>query len=119
MSIEASITVTLASVEVDDEYRIALTTHTPRTTYTWDEATQLANELISAIEDARRMLGEDFPIENFARLAGFDAAPVCRDCSEGKHGACIGSAFIERGPDIDEVECGCSRVGHQVHGKAV
>lgn len=33
---------------------------------------------------------------------------ICRDCEEGKHGACIGSTFIEaNGADIYEVACDC------------
>ncbi|KAK2701931.1 hypothetical protein QYM36_019432 [Artemia franciscana] len=33
-----------------------------------------------------------------AVVGGFDAAPTCRECSEGKHGACNGEAIVE-GPD--------------------
>jgi len=38
---------------------------------------------------------------------------ICIDCNGGKHGACIGSAFVENGPDIDEVECRCPDAIHQ------
>ena len=47
----------------------------------------------------------------------FDVLPVCRDCEEGKHLACIGTTYLESGRDFDEVECGCSKAGHQVLGK--
>jgi hypothetical protein len=76
------------------------------------EVTKEPSELESAAWD---VAGEAFSAA--VRPAhGFDAAPACRDCSEGKHGACIGSAFVERGREIDEVECGCSKAGHAVIG---
>ncbi|MEQ6899257.1 hypothetical protein [Microbacterium sp. KR10-403] len=37
----------------------------------------------------------------------------CRDCEEGKHGACIGEALIEfENGDLSEVECWCASVQH-------
>lgn len=116
MSIEAQIMITLAEVEVTDDYRIEVKQHAPAVTYTWSEAEQLANELITAVEDARAALREDFPVPNLAHK--FDVLPICKDCSEGKHGACIGSAYVENEFEVDEVECGCSAVDHQVHGSA-
>jgi hypothetical protein len=32
---------------------------------------------------------------------------ICVTCSEGKCGACIGSAFVEADNEIEEVECQC------------
>lgn len=116
MSITAEITVTLAEVEVTDDYRVELRQHEPAVTYTWTEAEQLANELITAVEAARAALVEDFPVPNLAEK--FDVLPICKDCSEEKHGACIGSAYVENEFEVDEVECGCSKVDHQVHGSA-
>lgn len=116
MSITAEITVTLAEVEVTDDYRVELRQHEPAVTYTWTEAEQLANELITAVEAARAALRDDFPVPNLAEK--FDVLPICRDCAEEKHGACIGSAYLENEFDVDEVECGCSAVDHQVHGGA-
>lgn len=37
---------------------------------------------------------------------------ICRDCAEGKHGACIGSAFVETDDEIEEVDCVCELDGH-------
>lgn len=38
---------------------------------------------------------------------------VCRDCEEGKHGACIGEALIELdNGNLSEVECWCAGVQH-------
>ena len=114
MSIEAEITVTLAQVEVADDYRIALTMREPVLELTHTEAEQLAAELLAAVVEARAMLVADFPVENLAH--GFDVAPICKECEDGHHGACVGSAYIENGLDIDEVECGCSKVEHRVLG---
>lgn len=37
----------------------------------------------------------------------------CRDCDEGKHGACIGEALVEfENGDVGEVECFCAGVQH-------
>lgn len=37
----------------------------------------------------------------------------CRDCEEGKHGACIGEALIEfDNGDLSEVECWCAGAQH-------
>jgi hypothetical protein len=43
---------------------------------------------------------------------------ICRDCEEGKHGACMGTTFIEvdHEPDhasIYEAECDCEADGHE------
>lgn len=125
MSIEAQITVTLASVEVGDDYRVNLTTHETDMFLTWSEAEQLANELIEAVEQARAMLRDDFPIPGDPAWVEahhtFDILPICRDCAEGKHLACIGSAFVEVDSEIgvDEVDCGCSKVGHHVLGNVI
>lgn len=52
MSIEAEIIVTLAEVEVDDQYRVQLRTLRRRTDLSPDEAVQLANELMQAAVEA-------------------------------------------------------------------
>lgn len=36
----------------------------------------------------------------------------CRDCGEGKHGACTGTALVEDGNDILEVDCLCAAANH-------
>lgn len=37
----------------------------------------------------------------------------CRDCEEGKHGACNGEALVEfPNGDVSEVECWCAGVQH-------
>lgn len=83
MSVEASIVVTLAEVDVADDYRIELRQHEPNVTYTWTEAEQLANELTGAVAKAREMLAEDFPVPNLERTThGFDVDRVV-DAAEG------------------------------------
>jgi hypothetical protein len=37
----------------------------------------------------------------------------CRDCEEGKHGACNGEALVEfENGDVSEVQCWCADVAH-------
>lgn len=117
MSIEVMETVTIAAVEVDDAYSVELRTHRKRTVLDPDEADHLAGELVAAAAEARVKLARDFPALAAASAAHtFDVLPICKDCADGHCGACIGSAFIERGPDIDEEECGCAKADHRVHG---
>lgn len=118
MAIDAEITVRLAEVDVTDDYMVTLKQRKKDTAYTPDEAEALAKELADAAMHARLVLAED----EAARVTlahGFDRdvtaqdLPICKDCAEGKHGACIGSAFVENGPDLDEVECRCTKAGHR------
>ena len=38
---------------------------------------------------------------------------ICRDCEEGKHGACIGEAFVELpGDELVRVDCWCAGAQH-------
>lgn len=37
----------------------------------------------------------------------------CRECSEGKHGACNHTALVDDGHNILEVDCICASGGHQ------
>lgn len=115
MSIEASIVVTLAEVEVSDEYQVELKTRRKLTQLTPDEAVQLAAELMDAAKDADGALRDDLA-RSLRTTHGFDAAPVCRECSEGKHTACTGIALVD-GDDVEEHPCGCSRADHEVQGR--
>lgn len=74
MSIEAEIVVTIVEVSVDDDYRIDLhTPEGPRTPLDWSQAEQLANELLEAVESAKRMMADDFPRIHPAGIShGFD-----------------------------------------------
>jgi hypothetical protein len=36
----------------------------------------------------------------------------CRECGEGKHGACNGTALVDDGRDVLEVDCICASGGH-------
>lgn len=108
MAIEIQTTVVLAEVEVTDDYQVELRQHRRFASYTPDEAVRLGAELTAAGMDARAKLRSDL----VTQAHSFDLAPSCRDCREGKHGACIGSAFVERGSEIDEVECQCSKADH-------
>lgn len=156
MSIEASVVETIAEVEVDDDYQIALHVPRKRARLDWDQAEQLANELIEAVESAKVAMSEDFPrthpagiphgfdvdapyapesvqvVEvaqspaggDFSRVRGAGDLPdlipgpvVCRECKEGKCGACNGAALVEvatspAGSAIVNVPCSCT------HGQA-
>jgi hypothetical protein len=62
MSIEAEVTVTIAAVEITDEYQVGLSTPESRkhlTALTVDEARRLADELYEAARDAEAKLQED------------------------------------------------------------
>ncbi|MBW9093132.1 hypothetical protein JNB62_05505 [Microbacterium jejuense] len=111
MSIEASIVVTLAEVEVDDEYQVVLRTRKKLTQLTPDEAVRLAAELVDAAKESESSLHVDLA-RSIVRAHGFDVAPICRECSEGKHTACTGIALVDR-DDVEEHACGCSRADHQ------
>lgn len=39
-------------------------------------------------------------------------AVACKDCSEGKHGACIRTALVEQADDVVQVECACWKQAH-------
>lgn len=53
------------------------------------------------------------PVLGFAVIDAEMPGAICRDCSEGKHAACIGSAYVERGAELEEVDCGCTADGHR------
>ena len=123
MSVQEEVLRTLGEAAVTDDYRVGLVMRRKRTALTWTQAEQLAAEILDAVADARAALATDYPLVSAQHGVeplhhGFDVAPLCRDCKEGKHTACIGSAFVERGEEIDEVECGCERVKHAVIGGA-
>jgi hypothetical protein len=121
--------VNVAEVSVSDDYGVTLTQLEASYEYTPAEARALSKllaETADAVETARRMDADawapvrealagltQYATPGAVRLAhGFDLAPLCRDCEEGKHAACIGSAFVERGEEIEEVECRCDAAGH-------
>ncbi|MEV8023687.1 hypothetical protein [Microbacterium sp. NPDC080220] len=118
MSVTIDMTVIVADVEVTDDYQVELRTpiaRKRRTILDLAAAERLGLDLLAAAEDARRMLAEDRAAADADQAVhGFDVDPViCRDCREGKHGACIGSAHVERGDEIDEVACQCPADGHR------
>lgn len=47
---------------------------------------------------------------------GFDIAPICRECHEGKHGACDGTALVDLGSSVYSRDCGCAGAQHRVVG---
>lgn len=114
MSIEAQIIVTVAAVEVTDQYRVALRTHDLLTDLHPDDAVRLADELYAAAGEAMGKQRLDGPREAHA----FDVAPICRECTEGKHGACNGQALLDREWGVEVHACGCSEVDHKVLGGA-
>lgn len=133
MPIEQHQTITLASAEVSDAYQVELTVRdalsgaVATVSLSWSQTQDLVDELLKTRSDAESAYWEDRARPTFEH--GFDAdsgavmswagtsivaAPaICRDCSEGKHGACIGSAHVERGDEIDEVDCKCTADGHR------
>lgn len=113
MSIEASIVVTIAEVEVTDDYRVQVRMHKRRTDFSPDEAVQFADEIMRAVLEVQEADEQDFP-----RAHGFDVAPSCRECREGKHGACNGDALVESADAVEVVKCGCAEADHRVIGAA-
>jgi len=120
--IERDTITTLATVEISDRYGVELRQNRKLVDYTPEEAAELARELMRVAAEAKAAQEED---QAAARVLsgrvrpvhGFDAAPVCRECTEGKHGACTGIALVD-GDDVEEYPCGCSRANHQVEGLA-
>jgi hypothetical protein len=119
MPIEAMEPVLIAAVDVDDSYSVELRTHRKRTVLDPDEADQLAMELKGAAAEARAKWSKDFP-DLVSKIGAhkFDVLPICKECADEHHGACIGSAYVENEFDVDEVECGCAAVDHKVLGGA-
>jgi hypothetical protein len=122
MSIEQQVTVEVLSVDVADDYSIeimardVLTGDEATVNLSWDEAHAHVDEVLATIAQAQRAFEEDrvAAVTHRPSVNGFDRdVPVCQDCSQGKHGACIGSAFVENGPDLDEVACRCTADGHR------
>ena len=58
MSIREQIIVEIATVEVNDEYRVELTQVLDRVDYSPEQARDLASELINAADEAERMIAE-------------------------------------------------------------
>jgi hypothetical protein len=75
--------------------------------------TAIGKVMSGSVDDFARSAEGDVQSTALGGAATLTAATVCRDCAEGKHGACIGSAYVENGPDVDEVECGCTADGHR------
>jgi DNA-directed RNA polymerase subunit F len=73
VSIEAQLRVTIAEVEITDEYRVALRTRKKLTDLSPDEAMQLADELAEVAMEAARGLREDAAARGIASIShGFD-----------------------------------------------
>ncbi|ALJ20396.1 hypothetical protein [Microbacterium sp. No. 7] len=98
MSIETEIVVTIATVDVADDYRIEVTVTDidhwgleSTVALTWGQAEQLIGELQRALVDAEAALREDRP-ESVSH--GFDAdGPVHPECVAGKCGNCDGQVL--------------------------
>lgn len=119
MAIKTEFTVEIARVEVSDSYQVELTVrdslggNLSTVSLTWSQTQGLVDELLAAQAGAVAAFSED-QAHRPAVIHGFDRDPViCRDCAEGKHGACIGSAHVERGGEIDEFDCQCIELGHR------
>jgi hypothetical protein len=114
MSVEATITVTLAEVSVSDEYQIELRTRRRLTALDPDEAVQLANELMNAAREAVETLATD--VGQPALPHPFDVAPICQRCETDHHSECNGQARVGGGWGV--AACGCAEVDHKVLGGA-
>lgn len=117
MNITAEVTVTLATVELNNDYQVEVKQRRRRQAYTPQEAMAFAAQITATAMDAQAKLTADLAHETVAHE--FDLAPICPDCRDGKHGACIGSAFIENGPEVDETDCGCEKAGHPTGAREV
>ena len=121
MSVTTEVTETIVEVEVADDYTVTLVAHdiakrvTARVPLTWEQAAQVAAELLGRAQGAHDMVRADTA---GTASHGFDrdlpATGLCQDCAAGKHRACIGSAYVESvdGMDVDEVACACAAVNH-------
>lgn len=120
VAVEREWTLVMATVDVSDEYGVTVHQTRKRVEYTVDEARALAQSILQAAQDADAALQVDQLAARRERPLPhrFDIAPVCRDCAEGKHAACIGSTFVETSDDVapDEAECGCAKIWHEVVG---
>ena len=124
MAIEAVVMVELARVEISDGYEVELTVRdamsgqTSTVVLSWADTLHLVEELQEARADAESAYWEDRGAGATMEPHGFDVdlqavRAICRDCSEGKHGACIGSAYAEHDGEIVEVACACTADGHR------
>lgn len=117
--ITTEVEIVLAAVEVADDYTVALTVTDPLThdtatiSLTREQTQDLVDELLAASSEALSAFWEDEGARQTADHPFDVDAVICRDCLEGKHGACIGSAHVERGNEIDEVACQCTAEGHR------
>lgn len=120
MAIERQQTITAVDTEVSDAYQVEMTVRDDLTgqsatvSLSWSETQDLVDELLARNGEAVSAFWEDQG--RTLAVHGFDLnlrEAICRDCFEGKHGACIGSAHVERGEEIDEVDCGCTADGHR------
>lgn len=120
-------------VEVGDDYSIEVTvfdvlTGTRATvSLSLDEAVDAKRDLANVVLEARAKIRADrvpgvshgFDVDLIQGMSRevIRAEVACVDCSEGKHRACIGSAYRESLDesalgDVEEVECSCARVNH-------
>lgn len=103
----------VADVDFTDADEVLVWQRKRRMRYTPDEAIALAQAILRVARDVKGDIADRAVLPH-----AFDVLPICRDCSEGKHGACIGSAFVESETEVEEVECGCAKVAHKLVGSA-
>lgn len=110
--------VDVAAVSVSDAYGVELRQEKRLVEYSPSEAIDLANALVRAADAAKAAAAEDEARWADAPSHGFDVAPVCRECDEGKHGACNGYALVEIGSEghVESVACGCAGAAHKLFG---
>jgi len=97
MSIEETVTRTVADVEITDEYRVALRTRKKLTDLSPDAAMALADELAEVAIEAANGLREDAAARGIASIShGFDGGPVHPECRDGKCRNCDGRTLNGR-----------------------
>ena len=114
--VSREVTEPVVSLAVSDVYGVELAQRTPVVEYTAGEAQELGEALIRYAGYARSLIAEDEARWGVAPM--FDVLPACDACINGVHASCKGTTYLNSGRDFDEVECGCSKAGHQVLGKA-
>lgn len=113
MSIEIETTITLAEVEVTDDYSVELRQRRRKVSYTPEEAVRLGAELTAAGMDAQVKLRTD--LQTYAHA--FDVAPICEECVDGCHDECDGTVNVNNGETVSYPNCGCAGVGHKLLGR--
>lgn len=107
--IEQQVTEFVAAADWTDDCKVRLTTRKRRETVMAPaDARELAAQLVRAAEEAERAAAR---LARPTEVVAFDVAHISPDCSAGKCGACIGTAW-----DLDAD--GLTNCAHECHAPA-